>query len=830
MRRMRRRVSVLLTSALLAAPLALAEQPAAHAAGTVTSATVDPAAEYAQPFDGIGAISGGGGNSRLLHDYPDPQRSDILDYLFKPGYGANLQILKIEIGGDTNSTDGAEHSFEHTKGVVNCDAGYEMWLAAQAKSRNPNLKVVALSWGAPAWVGEGGSSFFTSSAIGYLTDWLGCAKAKGLPVDYLGGWNERYDGYAGDYSLSAMPWYERLKSAVSAVSPATKVVAADDTWGVATDMRKNAPFAAAVDVVGVHYPCGYLSAESSCPSNADALATGKPLWASENGSQDLDTGALPMARANNRVFLDAKVTASINWPVVAGAYPGLRFATDGLVHADQPWSGAYHVGQSAWVTAQTTQFTQPGWLIDDNSTGTGSGYLGGSRSNGSYVSYLAPDRSAWSTVVETVDASADQTLNLSAAAGLPSGAVHVWTTDLSDPRVVSPMTYVGDVASVGGVYSIPLKAGHMYTVTTVTPAHAPSTAAGPVRAPLALPYTDSLGTAPTGSEPALFSDMNGAFESAPCTGGRTGNCLAQVATGVPVCWACSSYSNPYTLAGDRSWSNYTVASDVLLRQAGQVDVIGRAQSQSTNNNGLAAYHLYVADTGAWSIQRSDLSWGFTTLASGTGPKLSTNHWHRVSLSLQGSTLTAMVDRTTVGSATDDTYGSGPAGLGTGGPADSLHGYYGAQFSNFSVTAGTATSWSGTYQLVNRHSGQLLDASGGSTADGTPLIQWPANGGANQQWRIAPAAGGGYTITGSGSGKSLDIPLASPTAGTQADLATATQQWSIVPDGAGYTTIENRSSGYLLDVSGASTSQGAAVVQWPANDGDNQQWQLVKTGP
>ena len=55
-------------------------------------------------FDGVGAISGGGGNSRLLVDYPEPQRGQILDYLFKPGYGAAMQILKVEIGGDTNST------------------------------------------------------------------------------------------------------------------------------------------------------------------------------------------------------------------------------------------------------------------------------------------------------------------------------------------------------------------------------------------------------------------------------------------------------------------------------------------------------------------------------------------------------------------------------------------------------------------------------------------------------------------------------------------------------------------------------------------------------
>jgi hypothetical protein len=33
----------------------------------------------------------------------------------KPGYGAGLQILKAEIGGDPNSTDGSESSIEHTE-------------------------------------------------------------------------------------------------------------------------------------------------------------------------------------------------------------------------------------------------------------------------------------------------------------------------------------------------------------------------------------------------------------------------------------------------------------------------------------------------------------------------------------------------------------------------------------------------------------------------------------------------------------------------------------------------------------------------------------------
>jgi hypothetical protein len=34
-------------------------------------------------FEGLGALSAGA-SSRLLIDYPEPQRSEILDYLFKP--------------------------------------------------------------------------------------------------------------------------------------------------------------------------------------------------------------------------------------------------------------------------------------------------------------------------------------------------------------------------------------------------------------------------------------------------------------------------------------------------------------------------------------------------------------------------------------------------------------------------------------------------------------------------------------------------------------------------------------------------------------------------
>jgi hypothetical protein len=45
-------------------------------------------------YDGHGALSAGA-SSRLLVDYDEPYRSDILDLLFKPNYGAAMHMIKV---------------------------------------------------------------------------------------------------------------------------------------------------------------------------------------------------------------------------------------------------------------------------------------------------------------------------------------------------------------------------------------------------------------------------------------------------------------------------------------------------------------------------------------------------------------------------------------------------------------------------------------------------------------------------------------------------------------------------------------------------------------
>ncbi len=98
----------------------------------------------ADTFWGLGGLSGGGATTRLLVDYIEPYRSDILDYLFLPNYGASLQVLKVEIGGDSQSTDGTESSHMHDNTTVDLNTGYEWWLMSEAKKRNPDIKLYGL--------------------------------------------------------------------------------------------------------------------------------------------------------------------------------------------------------------------------------------------------------------------------------------------------------------------------------------------------------------------------------------------------------------------------------------------------------------------------------------------------------------------------------------------------------------------------------------------------------------------------------------------------------------------------------------------------------------
>ncbi|WP_442906712.1 RICIN domain-containing protein [Kitasatospora sp. NBC_01246] len=89
-------------------------------------------------------------------------------------------------------------------------------------------------------------------------------------------------------------------------------------------------------------------------------------------------------------------------------------------------------------------------------------------------------------------------------------------------------------------------------------------------------------------------------------------------------------------------------------------------------------------------------------------------------------------------------------------------------------------------VVNVYSGKCLEVPGWSTAQGTAVVQWTCNGGANQRW-----------------GK-------------------------VNVDGATMAVI-NFNSGLVLDVAGGDPSDTAPVVQWSSGGSANQRWTLNPVG-
>jgi hypothetical protein len=638
-------------------------------------------------FNGIGAISGGGGTSRLLFDYPAQQQSEMMDYLFKPNYGAGLQILKVEIGGDGNTTNGAEASHMRTPTDENYNRGYEWWLMEQAKQRNPNIKLYGLEWSAPGWFNGGAGSaqsFFSNDNINYLLKWIQHAQSDhNLPIDYIGGWNEFWGGWTQYDS-----WFVNLKSAMKGASLTTQLVAYDGDMDIVNDMASNAPFNAAVDIMGVHYPCSGSGVTFTCvPQNPGLQAItsiGKPLWASESEVGNFDLGAQQFARTTNRQYIDSKITGTIVWSLSSSWYRTLPDWGCGFLQADEPWNGFYHVGKTLWVAAHTGQFTQPGWQYLDSATG----YLNGNPENGSFVTLKSPNNKDYSAILETVDAPVSQTINFQVQGGLSTGTAHVWATNLNSSNSSDWFVQQADIAPTLGAFSLTLQPGYIYSISTTTGQSKGSTTP-PAAALQSLPYSDNFESYPAGSLAKYFSAMQGAFETANCTGGHTGICLRQVIGQAPIPWQGSaSGTPPVVVVGDPNWSDYTVSTDALLEQSGNIDLIGRLGmvSQSSNGGPSQGYHLSVTDSGPWSLFKEDANGVIKNLASGS-TAFGVNAWHNLSLSFQESTIQAFIDSKSIATVTDSDYPSGNIALLVGPVGSWLN----AQFDNFSVTPGAASN-------------------------------------------------------------------------------------------------------------------------------------------
>ena len=529
-------------ASLLAALLAAAAGPALSRAQAPL--VLDGAAAH-HAWDGFGGLSAGA-SSRLLFDYPAPQLADILDLLYRPSFGASLQICKIEIGGDVMSTDGTEASHMHARGDLSCDRGYELRLAREAVARNAKIKTFALAWGVPGWVGNG--SFFSQENLDYQAAFATCFLEKvGRPLDYIGIWNERSWG-STDYVVGLRRTLDAAGHASTKIVVPDCAVAGDPALIAA--ITTNATFDAAIAVAGLHgdpVPVPILEQR------------GVRYWQSETGFDPISleedwAGARAWARNLNRNYISANITGTVTWSTVWSVLPGLPYDGRGIMMANTPWSGNYRDSAPLWVSAHFGQFLEIGWrhLL----TGRGAGLLPPGDS-GSYCAFVPPDAlDALTLVVESMGVQANSTRAFSLAGGLPgAGTVFsVWQTTDAARFVRMPDVSV----AADGTLTLAIPADAIVTASTVRSAsHGVPAAPVPPPAPLALPYADDF-SACAYALPRYLSDQGGSFA---CRNGS----LAQVVTQRPGANDWYVTPDPITLLGDYApWADVSVAATASM--------------------------------------------------------------------------------------------------------------------------------------------------------------------------------------------------------------------------------------------------------------------------
>jgi glycosyl hydrolase family 59/glycosyl hydrolase family 59 (putative galactocerebrosidase) len=614
-------------------------------------------------FEGIGAVSAGA-SSRLLVDYPEPERSQILDYLFKHHYGASLQHLKVEIGSDVNSTDGSEPSHIRSPSDLNFSRGYEWWLMEEAKKRNPDIVLDSLAWGAPGWIGQG--HFYSPDMARYAVEFIrGGKSAHGLDIRYTGVWNETRQDTA---------YVKLMKRALLDHVPSTKLVCCDlyqidQQWSIIGDLGKDPELKAAVDVVSVHYPRD--KGRVTTPEAAKAL--GKPLWSSEDqpafgpagqiSQRNWNDGGRTWAHMLNENYIEGRFTATEIWSPVTSYYDILAAPNSGLMYANTPWSGHYEVQSAIWVTAHTTQFAETGWRYIDSACG----YLGG---KGSYVTLRSSGSGDYSVVVETVEAKTPQTVVFVIAGDLSLGTVHVWETNAA-----KNFEHVTNVIPENGSFRITLDPDSLYSLTT-TAGQSKGGAQPPPAAPFPMPYAENFDGRDLGKSPRFFADQNGAFEVQPCKA-RKGRCLEQVITQKPIPWG--PLPDPYTLLGSTDWSDYTLSADALLGETGDVTLIGRIDDADVFKDDKApfpaGYVLELKRDGQWELLNTKYKAPTAKLAFGK-VRIPLGAWHHLELHFKGTSIQALIDGASVANVSDETHRAGMVGLGSGWNA--------AQFDNFKV--------------------------------------------------------------------------------------------------------------------------------------------------
>ncbi|MER7536675.1 RICIN domain-containing protein [Streptomyces sp. NPDC097704] len=308
----------------------------------------------------------------------------------------------------------------------------------------------------------------------------------------------------------------------------------------------------------------------------------------------------------------------------------------------------------------------------------------------------------------------------------------------------------------------------------------------------------SVGT----NEPAAPVDSGGTYRISSA-GGRV---LAQVpgspaTTSVPAATGSGLDAWTFTAKGDGSYRIANASTGNLL------GVDGSSTATRAWGTRPTATPATTGPGQEWFVIR-----GASAADNGpTGTYKLVNRYSGLVVGLSGDT--GRLSETTPARSWSDTTGNAVGGGRTPGEQ------------SLTLTA-VSTSLNGVHTLTT--GGKALDDPGSSPTDGTQLITWNPNGGANQSWTLTQQTDGTYEIRNRSSGKCADIENGSLTAGARVIQWTchggSNQRWNLVRQAAGGYTVTSARSG--LSMTTASTADGAAVTQQADTGSALQRWTIA----
>lgn len=590
-------------------------------------------------FEGIGGITSNG-MSKLLMDYPEEQREDIFNLLFKPNFGASLQHLKVEIGSDVNTSSGTEPSHMRSEEDFDITRGYGLVIAKKAKEICPDIYLEALRWGTPRWITDDSKKYKF-----YINFLRGAREVYGLEFDYLGP-----DVNEGPFSRN---W------TVNTLRPGldrdgfgnVKLVAADSntSWEIADLVDSDPELSKAIHAMNIHY------IQESCPQ---AIKSMKPLWLGEDLApfRHSFSGVLDVGLRIIKMYVLGKMVKYEIHPLIESEYATVPFNYKGILTAVWPWSGHYEIEPGLWMIAHFTQFVKPGWKYIDSGCGCDE--------ERGYVTLKHPAKSDYSIIIVNKSGyEKEYVFNFP----VDLKELYVWKTNSKEQFIQQ-----GSIKPVNNTIKLIVEPYSIYSVTTTKGQKKGKTANTiPNETGFMLPYEDSFDSYSLGKIPRYTLDQGGAFE-VDTDGGIS--CISQKITAdiKPFDWVYRSTPDPYTLIGSLEWTDYKIYVEVKLSpDAEYAMVCGRLNNTCKNSDPPQGYALYIYNSGDW-----ELKIGTRSISKGKLETLKPNAWNAVELCFLRQSISAFVNRNLVLETTNSEISSGQAALGCS--------YHNVRFANLKI--------------------------------------------------------------------------------------------------------------------------------------------------